>query len=971
MGIGLITALMLRSAEATEWYHRYDVGAVSIVNAEGFVPQGDLQSLLSVQVGEPFDPVQVRRDLSTLYTMGEFQSISVDVLNDSIDSEPFLHVRYNIAVSPRLSAVSIDADNRKVKKLLKEKLPYSLGQVFHPALELWKLEQYLKFQLEAVGYVGVDLKLDFEERNKEIALSIQVIGVRDNRFASIQAVNLPKELKRPYQKLLRKYSIEKGELVQIRRINDFKLAVQDLLHRSGWLDAKVRLLLQETPSQEQELKVLIEPQKRVDLTVSQFDGGFRLRRTLESADFLRNHLNLYSGIFLSDSDIPRLTESLLQWLETKGYLDATVNLSLQESAQLHMIVADVQVGNRHEITDIVFSESSLFTAPELLSTFTLEHEGLKPGLLVNGLFNPAQVQKGVQSVEQAYIATGYLDVDVALNDEIRSSGTVSLHSLKMDIDVGKQYRLGLVSVDGGLDSINESVVVELSGVYQPHLIEEGKRKLQQIYQDTGFLYATVSVDTTITQTGIVDVEYTVQKGDKVLLRNIGVRGNRLTKREVIDDVVRLTPGTALSPSIIEDIRYDLNALELFESTTVRLIGDTPQQQDLLITVEERPQWAVGTGGSLATDLGVLAIGSVHNRNIGGNGRQASVLGQFGYAWTDDAWRFDSTEPIWRLASTYIAPRTPLEMSNVRIESIFQEIVQQPNYRIVQSGMGIGLGLAPSNEVNFLIEYRLRRMELDDVEPSLLLEGEPWSMLLTTDVVHRWWSGVQSSIVLDYRNDPFNPTRGFVLSGDVRIGDGLLNDLPTVRLTGGMTTLLPMDNFRWKVSGNWGIGRTNDDTPLPLEERFFLGGSNSMRGFARNQVGPANARAWSDYDYPDQLDGLIDDSFRHDSGDRWTATGGEYFALLNVELHYPLEKWDMNESSLVTFVDVGHLDFISPYSSSDSMLLKVDPLFRYCVGVGLRYSTVIGPIAFDLGINPEPLTERGEVWLVPNLSFGSL
>ncbi len=145
----------------------------------------------------------------------------------------------------------------------------------------------------------------------------------------------------------------------------------------------------------------------------------------------------------------------------------------------------------------------------------------------------------------------------------------------------------------------------------------------------------------------------------------------------------------------------------------------------------------------------------------------------------------------------------------------------------------------------------------------------------------------------------------------------------------------------------------------------------MRGFARNQVGPANARAWSDYDYPEQLDGLIDDSFRQDSSERWTTTGGEYFALLNLELHYPLGRWDMNESSLVTFVDVGHLDYISPYSSSDSMQLGIDPLLRYCVGVGVRYSTVIGPIAFDLGINPEPLTERGEVWFVPNLSFGSL
>ena len=145
----------------------------------------------------------------------------------------------------------------------------------------------------------------------------------------------------------------------------------------------------------------------------------------------------------------------------------------------------------------------------------------------------------------------------------------------------------------------------------------------------------------------------------------------------------------------------------------------------------------------------------------------------------------------------------------------------------------------------------------------------------------------------------------------------------------------------------------------------------MRGFARNQVGPANQRTWTDFDYPEQIDGLVDEYFRESSGNRWVATGGDYFALANIELHYPLTKWEMEESSLVTFVDVGHLNFISAQSSTDSKDANLDPLLRYCFGVGFRYSTVIGPIALDLGINPSPMVERGEPWFVPNVSFGSL
>ena len=56
----------------------------------------------------------------------------------------------------------------------------------------------------------------------------------------------------------------------------------------------------------------------------------------------------------------------------------------------------------------------------------------------------------------------------------------------------------------------------------------------------------------------------------------------------------------------------------------------------------------------------------------------------------------------------------------------------------------------------------------------------------------------------------------------------------MRLSGALSTLKPMDHFRWKVGLSWGIGHYYD-SPLPLEDRFFLGGSNSG-GFARNQVG---------------------------------------------------------------------------------------------------------------------------------------
>jgi outer membrane protein assembly factor BamA len=191
------------------------------------------------------------------------------------------------------------------------------------------------------------------------------------------------------------------------------------------------------------------------------------------------------------------------------------------------------------------------------------------------------------------------------------------------------------------------------------------------------------------------------------------------------------------------------------------------------------------------------------------------------------------------------------------------------------------------------------------------------------------------------------------------------------MTGGMTLIHPMNALKSIVSVSWGIARTNDDSPLTLEERFFMGGSNSMRGFARNQVGPANSRLWTDFDFPEQLDGVVQEGFYEQSGNRWVPTGGDSFALANLELHLPIGGIDVDTASVVLFTDIGRLQFISSQVQTDSINQQLDPLFRYSTGVGFRYGTVIGPIAFDLGINPQPLLERGEVYFVPHLSFGSL
>ena len=93
-------------------------------------------------------------------------------------------------------------------------------------------------------------------------------------------------------------------------------------------------------------------------------------------------------------------------------------------------------------------------------------------------------------------------------------------------------------------------------------------------------------------------------------------------------------------------------------------------------------------------------------------------------------------------------------------------------------------------------------------------------------------------------------------------------------------------------------------------------------------------------------------------------------MINAEIHYPLDPIGLEDISLIVFSDVGRLQFISQQVITDSITENTDPLVRGSVGVGFRYNTQIGPLALDIGVNPSPISERGEQLTTTHVSFGS-
>jgi outer membrane protein assembly factor BamA len=131
-----------------------------------------------------------------------------------------------------------------------------------------------------------------------------------------------------------------------------------------------------------------------------------------------------------------------------------------------------------------------------------------------------------------------------------------------------------------------------------------------------------------------------------------------------------------------------------------------------------------------------------------------------------------------------------------------------------------------------------------------------------------------------------------------------------------------------------------DAYTPPEDRFFLGGPNTVRGFAQNRLGPVVY----------VLDTVTTAGDLPDSVIRVSASGGKLLALGNLELRFPVAG--DGRFTAVAFVDVG---FVGDRLADFQDRVRVTP------GTGIRVETPVGPVRVDIGFNPHA-SEKGPLFI---------
>lgn len=454
-------------------------------------------------------------------------------------------------------------------------------------------------------------------------------------------------------------------------------------------------------------------------------------------------------------------------------------------------------------------------------------------------------------------------------------------------------------------------------------------------------------------------------------------GGRLGRRDAIRQLAA-REGDLLRTRDLSISQRNLFSLDLVQFATVTVAPDSLQRdtasatETLLVQIEENPVYVVEAAAGYGTVDCLRAQTRWTSRSFMGGARRLVLSGtvskvgigqpvDFGLensacrAYRDDAfgdkldYRFaaDLNQPY------FLAPENRLNAT------LFAERQSEPSlYQRQAYGAEAALTrrLHLRDLIGFAIKAEYRRTLASEAVYCFALAVCQDIGLVALGDFH-WRNSVSATYLRDRANSPIDPTRGYVARMGLEYAPNFLGTkIDFARLTLDGTRYFPVGRD-WVVATRLRVGDflgtahivPDGDTEigelLPPEERFYAGGSNSVRGYGRNEMGTENESGVyvAEQTRVNPPFGALPKGFGPRGDIAFVPLGGTAVAVASAELRMP-SPFMSERLGLAFFVDAGAL--------STGSVLDIGPEdLRYTPGAGLRIRTPVGPVRFDVAYNP--------------------
>ncbi|TLM66201.1 MAG: outer membrane protein assembly factor BamA [Deltaproteobacteria bacterium] len=594
-----------------------------------------------------------------------------------------------------------------------------------------------------------------------------------------------------------------------------------------------------------------------------------------------------------------------------GYYAAEITPASEINADNEALVTfRIDEGNLVRVKDLRFEGNTVFSERELRRVMDTQEKWMFSWLTGRGNYDEALLEQDLERIADQYFNQGYIRVKVrkpviSLVDDRRNM------LILIQIDEGEQYRIGKLDAIGeliaGKDELLALLELRSGDVFSRELLRKGIGKISDLYADKGYAYVNVAPLTRADDaTKLIDLALEIEQGPQVSVERINISGNNKTRDKVIRREIKLVEGDLFNASALKRSKTRINNLGFFETVDVTTSEGTDRNHiNVDVNVKERSTGTFSVGAGYSSVDGFVGQGSVTQENFLGRGWKLNLAGSLGGEST--TYQIGLTDPYF------------LDRNLVLGFELYKTEREWKDFSRRATGGAIKLGMPVYDEFSrALFVYRYEKKEIYDIDDyaSWNIKEEEGSSTISSV------TGTFTRDTSDYRLDP---TKGGLLEASWELA-GLGGTEKFSKYILDYRHFWPAA-FGTVLSAHGQVGylQALGGEEAPLDERFYLGGINTLRGFEPREVGPRD-----------------EDGF---------YTGATKEAFFNFEWVFPLVK-DLGVKG-VTFFDVGNA-----WGNGESFLSS----WRYSVGAGIRWLSPLGPLRVEWGYNldPEPWEDRSRV-----------
>jgi len=580
------------------------------------------------------------------------------------------------------------------------------------------------------------------------------------------------------------------------------------------------------------------------------------------------------------------------------------------------ILIEISEGDVARIKQINIVGNHRFTEKELRKGFTLDTPNWLSFITKNDQYSKQKLAADLETLRSFYLDRGYLNFSII-------STQVSITPDKRDIYItiniteGEQYKIKEVTLSGKLvlkpEELFPLVKINPGDVFSRKRVTEAVDRISAKLGDQGYAFANVNTVPDVDKAKKeVSLAFVVDPGKRVYVRRVNLKGNIVTRDEVLRREMRQMESGWFSAEKVDRSRARLQKLGYFKDVNVETpaVPGTTDQVDVDYSVTETSSGSITAGVGYAQTSGILFNASVSQDNFLGSGNRVSFA--FNNSKVTTIYNFYYTNPYYTINGVsrgfgLYYKKTNADQANIS------------SYTTDTYGANVNYGI-PINEfdtVRVSPEFQNLKLKETSDSPNQVIDfiqqhGDDYN----TVTLNSSWSH-------DTRNKVLLADEGGLQSLSLAVAvPG--SDLEYYKLNYEQRRYVPLTkNLTLSMHAQLGYGDGYGSyNNLPFFENYFAGGVRSVRGFEDNTLGPTDSNG--------------------------NPIGGSVQVVGGTEVLFPAPFMEDSKSfRLGTFLDIGNV--YSDLSSFDAGEL------RYSVGVSALWISPMGPLSISLGF---PLNASG-------------